>query len=343
MVVSWLSLPLASAQITIPTVRIGYPGNAPDPATGSVYGSVAYEYNIATTEVTNAQYTAFLNAVAATDANNLYNTDMASYYGGIVRAGSAGSYTYATVAGLESDPVNFVSIFDAMRFANWLHNGQPTGPQNASTTEDGAYSLGSSGLSVGRNATWRWAVTSENEWYKAAYFQPASLGGDGDNYWRFPTSSNTVPTLGEANHTNSPPDRPTPVASYPANFLGTFDMGGNVWEWNERMPFPFDRVQRGGGFFQLVSTNDLASSTRQIRNPSTEQSWVGFRVSTLPGPSCPICPADYDMNGGVDGGDLAAFFTEFEAGAECADVDGNGGVDGGDLAEFFIAFEAGGC
>lgn len=64
---------------------------------------------------------------------------------------------------------------------------------------------------------------------------------------------------------------------------------------------------------------------------------VGF------GTGCPSCPADYDANGGVDGGDLAAFIADFEAGTGCADVDQNGGVDGGDLGAFFIAFEAGGC
>jgi hypothetical protein len=51
--------------------------------------------------------------------------------------------------------------------------------------------------------------------------------------------------------------------------------------------------------------------------------------------------ADYDGNGGIDGGDLAAFFTDFEAGL--ADVDMNGGVDGGDIATFFCWFEQGGC
>jgi hypothetical protein len=59
--------------------------------------------------------------------------------------------------------------------------------------------------------------------------------------------------------------------------------------------------------------------------------------------ACPVCAADFDSNGGVDGGDLAAFFGEFEAGSRCADVDGNGGIDGGDLGFFFVAFEAGGC
>lgn len=58
---------------------------------------------------------------------------------------------------------------------------------------------------------------------------------------------------------------------------------------------------------------------------------------------CAPCAADYDQNGGVDGGDLAAFFFDFEAGDTCADVDQNGGVDGGDLAFFFRFFEQGGC
>jgi serine protease len=59
--------------------------------------------------------------------------------------------------------------------------------------------------------------------------------------------------------------------------------------------------------------------------------------------ACPACAADYDSNGGVDGGDLAAFFADFEAGQECADVDANGGVDGGDLGAFFVVYESGGC
>lgn len=58
---------------------------------------------------------------------------------------------------------------------------------------------------------------------------------------------------------------------------------------------------------------------------------------------CPACAADFDDNGGVDGGDLGAFFQAFEAGEACADVDANGGVDGGDLGAFFVAFENGGC
>ena len=61
------------------------------------------------------------------------------------------------------------------------------------------------------------------------------------------------------------------------------------------------------------------------------------------GNQCPRCPADYDQDGGVTGGDLAAFFADFEAGETCADVDQDGGVTGGDIGTFFQFFEAGGC
>ena len=60
-------------------------------------------------------------------------------------------------------------------------------------------------------------------------------------------------------------------------------------------------------------------------------------------PSCPTCAADYDQDGGVTGGDIGAFFNDFEQGLACADVDEDGGVTGGDVAAFFAVYEAGGC
>lgn len=69
----------------------------------------------------------------------------------------------------------------------------------------------------------------------------------------------------------------------------------------------------------------------------------GWVVEFAPSSTCPSCAADYDQNGGVDGGDIGAFFVDFEQGLECADVDQNGGVDGGDIGLFFLQFEAGGC
>lgn len=55
------------------------------------------------------------------------------------------------------------------------------------------------------------------------------------------------------------------------------------------------------------------------------------------------CIADYDQNGGVDGGDVEAFFIDWEAGESAADVNQDGGVDGADIEVFFVAWESGEC
>lgn len=54
-----------------------------------------------------------------------------------------------------------------------------------------------------------------------------------------------------------------------------------------------------------------------------------------------VCLADFDQDGGVTAGDIAAFIACYEQGMDSADLDRNGGVDGTDLAEFFVRYEAG--
>ncbi len=268
--------------VAIPTVPITGPGNPPDPLTG--LGSVGYDYSIGATEVTNAQYAAFLGAVAQSDPQGLYNTNMSGVYGGIVRSGNPGAFSYAAVAGRENHPVNYVSYWDAVRFANWLHNGQPTGPQNASTTEDGAYTLTIHGILanlVPRNANWSWAVTSENEWYKAAYYQPAESGGDIDNYWLYPTSTNSI-SQAIAN-IDDMAGNTTPSGSYGSNYFGAVDMAGNVSEWNETMGvIQSSRRTRGGDFASPLQFSSIAASSVLSAANTTEIAIQGFRVSHVP-------------------------------------------------------------
>lgn len=331
----------ASAQLTIPIVPIGNPGNAPDPATGS--GSVSYNYKIGQTEVTNAQYAAFLNATAASDPNGLYHTEMAGSFGGITRSGGSGSYTYGVVAGRESHPVNWVSFWDACRFSNWLHNGQGSGD-----TETGAYTLTADGIvnnTITRNAGWQWAVTSDVEWYKAAYHQPASQGGDSDDYWLYTTSSNSVPTTTQANF-NNVVGNTTAVGSYAANFASTFDMGGNVWEWNESVRHGSFRDLRGGSYNTL--DGNLAAGSRIGLPPTYESSDVGFRVSQVPRSNC---LADYNNEG--DAGDILDFLDFFDDFSNCdgqaapcgsygdADVNGDTIIDILDFLDFLDAFGTG--
>lgn len=272
--------------ITIPTVPVGNAGNVSESTVNGPFGGVAYRYSIGTTEVTNAQYTAFLNAVAVTDTNSLYNVGMAGPLSGINRAGSPGSYVYSTASGRANHPVNFVSFWDAARFANWMENGQPVGAQGNSTTEDGTYTLTPSGMSgntVTRNAGGHWAVTSASEWYKAAYHQPASQGGDTDDYWLYPTGGNTPPSGAQANYVPSSINDTVPVASYAPNFYGTYDMAGNLYEINDTIPAgPFRGPSWGGAYDNIAGWLTPLNAT--ISLPTFEREQFGFRLVLVPEP-----------------------------------------------------------
>ncbi|MCX5689807.1 MAG: hypothetical protein NTV94_08510, partial [Planctomycetota bacterium] len=50
---------------------------------------------------------------------------------------------------------------------------------------------------------------------------------------------------------------------------------------------------------------------------------------------------DYNLDGGVDGADIDAFFLDWEAGESRADVNADGGVDGADVSAFFFSWERG--
>ncbi len=55
------------------------------------------------------------------------------------------------------------------------------------------------------------------------------------------------------------------------------------------------------------------------------------------------CIADYNQDGGIDGGDVESFFADWEAGTPSADVNEDGGVDGADVQVFYAAWEVGSC
>jgi formylglycine-generating enzyme required for sulfatase activity len=335
----WLFAPLAASAVTINTAYVGNVGNANDPLTGNLYGGVSYDYRIGTTEVTVGQYTAFLNGVAATDTYGLYSPMMATdlNIAGIARSGVSGSYTYS-VMGSANHPVTYVSWADAARFSNWLNNGQPTGAQSASTTEDGAYTLNgaisdAALTAVTRNSGATWFIPSESEWYKAAYHQSTAQGGDADNYWLYPTGTNSTP------YSDQPPGSDAPTQSNTANVgsngnipgfpgngfnegyavtgstiysasqnyladagaymlsaspYGTYDQGGNVWEWNETLITTVTtgstRGLRGGSWSDIAFF--LRSSNRGSQSPSTEDDYnLGFRVATVPEPSSLVLAA----------------------------------------------------
>lgn len=283
---------MGSGLKSLETVYVGDIGNAAD-TTG--YGAVNYAYNIGKYEVTTAQYSEFLNAVAATDTYGLYSDLMNNTYGcGIVRSGSSGGYTYSVDSSHANLPVNYISWGDAARFVNWLYNGQPTGSQRLATTEDGVYYLNGATTSAqlkavaARKTGWTYALPTEDEWYKAAYYK----GGTNAGYWDFPTQSDSIDTTkANYNHPDAEDFCLTEVGSFAAypSAYGTFDQGGNVAEWSETKDSPTGskRVARGGN--QGTAIQVLRSDNRYTwttTNGMAESPGQGFRiVATVPEPS----------------------------------------------------------
>jgi formylglycine-generating enzyme len=306
--------------VNIETVPVGNPGNvgewsgeslgdgwAPD----RICGAVDYRYQIGKYEVTVGQYTEFLNAKAKSDPYGLYNTQMANNPAvdyqiqigcNLQRTGSEGNYSYSVSSDWANRPVNWVSFWDAARFTNWLSNGQGDGD-----TETGAYTLNGyndqGGRWIVRNAGAKWVIPSEDEWYKAAYHKNDGVTG---NYWDYPTGvdmsttpgSDTSELTNPGNNANYPsgstgfigsPYYLTTVGEFELSDspYGTFDQGGNVWEWNETVITQWDsdsiRGCRGGSYMR--SSETLLAAARFSWYPA-EQDWnIGFRVACVPEPA----------------------------------------------------------
>jgi len=275
----------ASAVVEIDWVTVGESGNACDAQIQGCFGSVADSYRISRFEITNDDYVEFLNAVAAADPGGLYNTLMESDpEGGITRSGASGGYAYNVKPGRAARPVVYVSFWDAIRFANWLHNGQPLSAQGPGTTETGAYTITGTGIS--NNTTTRSPgaavyVPNEDEWYKAAYYDPG-LG----LYYDFPAGTDTatacVDSTGGPNEANceGPSRGLTGVGGYNGSPSpnDTFDQGGNAWEWNETIIGGNRRGLRGGGF--NTSMSNLQASFGGNFVPVFEDFDIGFRVAS---------------------------------------------------------------
>ena len=200
---------VAQAQVVnYSLVTVGDPGNAADTGGTVGAGSVGYTYQIGQYDVTIAQYTAFLNAVASSDPYGLYNSTMATQYvsyGGetVIQSGSPGSYTYSsrpppTPTAILLAPTFLCSMFPgAMPHSspNSMGNGQPTNlGEAAGSTETGAYTLNGDTTELPRekrNAGATYALPSVNEWYKAAYYNASANNG---TYYAYPTQSNTART-----------------------------------------------------------------------------------------------------------------------------------------------------
>ena len=268
------SLP-ASAVVNISWTTIGNPGNAAD-TTG--YGSVSYAYNIGTYDVTNAQYVEFLNAKGSSNSNGIYSWVMGTkgrQGGNITRSGASGSYSYSVSSAYANLPVVGVTWFDAARFCNWLGNGQGSG-----SMETGAYTL--NGANIGiiiANVEATVFLPTEDEWYKAAYYNGAT-----STYSRYPNGQNTISSA-DANYWPASTGLVNVGYGTPSSY-GAYGMGGNVNQWNDAV-IGSSRGKRGGSWEDNDSA--MASSFYLGSGPSYTDYMTGFRVaSIIPEPSCVI-------------------------------------------------------
>jgi formylglycine-generating enzyme required for sulfatase activity len=261
----------ASATVTMDWVSIGNANNAADTTS---YGAVDHAYKIGKYEVTNAQYGEFLNAKGQSNSNSIYNDAMSGY--GITQSGISGSFSYTVTTALANRPVVYVGWHDAARFANWMMNGQG----NASM-ETGAYTLNNatSGI-ITANIGAQVYIPSENEWYKAAYYNAANA-----SYSLYPNGQNTI-TTADANY-NSSVGSTTNVGTYssdPSSY-GTNDQGGNVYEWNDAVISGSSRGLRGGAWGNGVLGLRSSSRFDGLGGPTGESFSIGFRVAAVPEPT----------------------------------------------------------
>lgn len=279
-----LLLPLATAHgaatfgsgvntFTMDFVTIGNAGNDADDTT---YGKVDYTYRMGVNEVSERMIDGY-NAL------------------------SGGPTITKDTRGLDL-PATSVSWNEAARFVNWLNtsNGYSvaynftTGGFNDNIALWTSLDAGYDPANPFRNANAHYFLPSENEWYKAAYYDPNANAGVG-GYWNYATGSDSAPAAvatGTTSGTAVYNGQPGPADITNAGGLsayGTMAQNGNVWEWGESgFTAPNDsagesRVFRGGNWGD--PSDALASSFRNIFTLTTEDDSVGFRVAAVPEPS----------------------------------------------------------
>ncbi len=148
-----------------------------------------------------------------------------------------------------------------------------------------------------RNAATHYFLPSENEWYKAAYHKNDGVTAD---YWSYATGSDTAPTAVTSGTTPGTAVYDQPAGQGPAAVdqsgglspYGIQGQTGNVYQWMEtdysdpgNGDSSGDRGIRGGIWF---NSSTLLQSSSRDSNASGSSGGIGFRVASVPEPSCAV-------------------------------------------------------
>jgi len=254
-------------------VNVGNAGNAAD-TTG--YGAVPYEYRMSVYEISQ-------DVIDKATASGMANVTAGSWAG--------------------NQPAANITWYEAAAFVNWLNTSTGKTAAYDMRIIDGVWSMSlwsseqawqSGGENLYRHKDAHYFLPSENEWYKAAYYNPA-----GTNYFLYPTVSDTIPTSVASGTNAGTAVYEQPFAQGPAGVdvagalssYGTMGQGGNVMEWMETSNDGTNdssseaRAIRGGGWVNSGSL--MLSSSRDSGGevPTYDSLNVGFRVASVPEPS----------------------------------------------------------
>jgi formylglycine-generating enzyme len=203
-------------------------------------------------------------------------------------------------------PATGVSWFEAARFVNWLNTSTGNSPAykfaiqpgQAGYSADASIQLwtpsdpGYNPNNLYRNNLARYFMSSDDEWYKAAYYDPSS-----GVYYDYPTGSDTAPApvasgtaAGTAVYAQPFNQGPTDITiAGGLSPYGTMGQGGNVYQWSETdmdlindSTSSIGRTVRGGDWFG--GSSNLLSTSRKL-SANSQDSNISFRVTSIPEPS----------------------------------------------------------
>jgi formylglycine-generating enzyme required for sulfatase activity len=265
--------------INIDFVTIGNAGNAGDTRTGTDQwgqsianpygcGAVGYNYRIGKYEVTNAQWNTFTAAAGAP-------------------TGTDGGYSYSAYWTGDQQPTNNISWYEAAQFCNYLTSGDKSKGAyqfSGNNTNPGNFQEIDRVSSISTYGT-TYVIPTEDEWYKAAYYKP-----NGSGYSLYANGTDTAPVAGVNSNYDYVIGAPWNITNGTQEQNGTFDMMGNVWEWNEASIVSSYRGLRGGSYI-FTGDGDIGSSYRSYNYyyyPGSGFNDIGFRVASVVPEPCSL-------------------------------------------------------
>lgn len=264
----FVSIPMSGCAIrgvNIDFVTIGNPGNPGDIRTGKNQygkpyatpygcGAVEYKYRISKYEITNDQWNRFADATG-------------------VRTNSKSIHKESR------QPITSITWREAAYFCNYLtsgdiHLGAYQFSKDNTVTIDRA-----SALLKDRKI---YVLPTEDEWYKAAYYN-----SDRNEYSLYANGLDTLPEADNGwNYDGGEYDEPWCVGTGTKEQNGTYDIMGNVAEWNESYAelngMPAYAI-RGGSFAYRGGFKDyLASYSRSFHyTRGSLNNSFGFRIVSI--------------------------------------------------------------